>query len=58
MRVGEQPHVRRPAPALGDDTRSVLVDELGYAPERAADLARAGVVAGRGLPEAERTPAG
>ncbi|MFN8172924.1 MAG: CoA transferase [Candidatus Nanopelagicales bacterium] len=58
MRVGEQAHVRRPAPALGDDTRSVLVDELGYSPERAAALARAGVVAGRGLPEAERTPTG
>lgn len=53
MRVGTEPHVRMPAPALGADTRSVLVEDLGYSEAHAAELARAGVVAGAGLPDAQ-----
>lgn len=52
LRVGERPHVRRTAPELGADTRSVLLDELGYPEETVLALARSGVVAGPGLPSA------
>ena len=40
-----------PAPYRpGEDTRSVLADVLGYAPDRIEDLARRGAVVGPGLP--------
>lgn len=42
----------------GDDTRAVLASELGLSDAEIEDLARAGVVAGRGLPEAETADRG
>lgn len=50
IRVGADAHVRAPAPALGADTRAVLVDELGYDEDVVQALARSGVVQGVGLP--------
>ena len=35
---------RKSAPALGQDTREVLVETLGIAPERLADLVARGIV--------------
>lgn len=58
LRVGGQPHVRRPAPTLGADTRSVLVEELGYSEDAVVALARSGAVAGPDLPAAEAAPEG
>jgi crotonobetainyl-CoA:carnitine CoA-transferase CaiB-like acyl-CoA transferase len=53
LRVGGAPHVRRPAPVLGADTRSVLVEELGYSEGAVVALARSGAVAGPDLPAAD-----
>ena len=52
LHVGTVPHVRGPAPALGADTRAVLVEELGYTEETVKALARSGAVAGPDLPAA------
>jgi crotonobetainyl-CoA:carnitine CoA-transferase CaiB-like acyl-CoA transferase len=50
LRLGDGPQVRRPAPALGADTRAVLTELLGYDSLRLAHLAKAGVVGGPDLP--------
>ena len=49
MRVGQEPQVRRSAPALGADTRTVLTDLLGYDSARISRLAQSGVIGGPGL---------
>ncbi|MCF8542993.1 MAG: CoA transferase [Candidatus Nanopelagicales bacterium] len=49
LRVGDQDHVRQPAPALGADTRSVLTNLLGYDDGRIAQLAKDGVIGGPGV---------
>ncbi len=51
VRVGQEPHRRQPAPALGEHTRAVLQGLLGYSESRVEALAEAGVVRGPGLPE-------
>lgn len=53
IRVGEQQHVRGPAPTLGADTQTVLTRDLGYPMDRVIELARAGTIAGPGLPTAQ-----
>jgi crotonobetainyl-CoA:carnitine CoA-transferase CaiB-like acyl-CoA transferase len=50
LRLGGVTHVRRAAPALGEHTRSVLSDLLGYDSARLSQLARSGVIAGPDLP--------
>jgi crotonobetainyl-CoA:carnitine CoA-transferase CaiB-like acyl-CoA transferase len=46
-----------PAPYRpGEDTRAILADVLGYAPERIEALARRGAVVGPGLPVPEEDP--
>ncbi|MFZ4487186.1 MAG: CaiB/BaiF CoA transferase family protein [Candidatus Nanopelagicales bacterium] len=49
LRVGDEPQVRLPAPALGADTRTVLTDLLGYDASRIAQLAKDGVISGPNL---------
>lgn len=49
LRVGDEPHVRKPAPALGADTRDVLTNLLGYDANRIAQLAKDDVIGGPGL---------
>ena len=41
MRVSEVPQVRRSAPVLGADTRTVLTDLLGYDSAQFPDLPKA-----------------
>lgn len=50
IRVGDTPHKRQSAPALGSDTRSVLSMILGYEEYQIEKLARDQVVAGPDLP--------
>lgn len=50
LRIGDSAHARRPAPALGADTREVLSRTLGYPADRIERLALDGVVAGPDLP--------
>jgi crotonobetainyl-CoA:carnitine CoA-transferase CaiB-like acyl-CoA transferase len=50
VRAGAAPHVRQPAPRLGEHTGEVLEGLLGYSPSQVERLARDGVVAGPGLP--------
>lgn len=50
LKVGEVPQVRGPAPALGEDTRSVMTEVLGYSNAQLARLVDLGVIAGPGLP--------
>jgi crotonobetainyl-CoA:carnitine CoA-transferase CaiB-like acyl-CoA transferase len=49
LRVGDEPQVRRAAPALGADTRAVLSGLLGYNPSHIAQLAKDGVIGGPDL---------
>lgn len=49
MRVGDAPHVRECAPAVGAHTRGVLTDLLGYSSTRIAHLAADGVIGGPDL---------
>lgn len=49
LRVGDEPQVRRTAPALGADTRTVLTNILGYDASRIAQLAKDGVIGGPDL---------
>lgn len=44
MRVSEVPQVRRSAPVLGADTRTVLTDLLGHDTARISRLAQSGVI--------------
>lgn len=49
MRVGTEPHLRQPAPALGVDTHAVLTELLGYDRKHISRLVRAGAVGGPNL---------
>ena len=57
VRAGSQPHVRQPAPRLGEHTGEVLEGLLGYSPAQVEALAWDGVVAGPDLPAPVGLPA-
>lgn len=50
IRVGDEPHKRHNAPALGADTRSVLASILGYDDSHIEELAHQHVIGGPDLP--------
>lgn len=49
VRVGDEVHRRGSAPSLGQHTDEVLIDLLGYPPDKVESLARSGIIAGSQL---------